>query len=59
MSYVIFTVVAVGLYIMSDWILNRMEERRGARYKYRTLIFFGLILVSALVVFQIINLLTG
>ncbi len=47
-----YTVVAVLLYAVSDWLLNGMETRRGARFENRSLIFFAIILTLALVSFQ-------
>lgn len=55
MEMVYYTVAAVVLYAVSDWILNRMEIMRGKRFEYRTLIFFALILTLALITFQIIQ----
>jgi len=50
-----FTLVGIGLYFASDWILDRIETARGARFEYRSIIFFGIILVLALASFQLIN----
>jgi hypothetical protein len=43
------------LYVVSDWILNRIEIRRGARFENRSLVFFLIILVLALVLFNLIQ----
>ena len=43
MEAVYYTVVAVILYVAADRILNRIEVAAGKRYKYRSLIFFGLL----------------
>jgi hypothetical protein len=50
-----FTLVGIGLYVFSDWLLNRIERSRGARFENRSVIFFVIILVLALVSFQLIN----
>jgi len=50
-----FTLVGIGLYFASDWILNRIETARGSRFEYRSIIFFGIILVLALASFALIN----
>ncbi|MBF0368886.1 MAG: hypothetical protein HQL52_05435 [Magnetococcales bacterium] len=47
-----FTLTAMMLYLVSDWILNRIEESRGARFEYRSMIFFGIILSLSMIVFQ-------
>ena len=52
---VYFTLVAIGLYFASDWILDRIETRRGRRLENRSIIFFVIILVLALVSFQLIS----
>jgi hypothetical protein len=59
MEVVYFTVVAVLLYFAADWGLNRIEERRGARFQNRSIIFFAILAVSAVLLFNLIRLLTG
>jgi predicted PurR-regulated permease PerM len=59
LEIVYFTAAAVALYFISDWILDRLERRRGARFAHRDLIFFAIILVLALLVFQLIRRLGG
>lgn len=55
MEIVYFTLVGIGLYFAADWILNRIETARGARFEYRSIIFFVIILVLAIASFQLIN----
>lgn len=57
MEILYFTAVAIGLYFLSDWILNRVEKSRGARFENRSLIFFAIILLLALLSFQVMQLL--
>ncbi len=52
---VYFTLVGIGLYFASDWILDRLEARRGSRFENRSIIFFVIIMVLALVSFQLIS----
>jgi hypothetical protein len=52
---VYFTLVAIGLYFMSDWLLDRIETMRGKRFENRSVIFFVIIMVSALVTFELIS----
>lgn len=59
MEIVYFTVAAVVLYFAADWILERLEIRAGHRFKYRTVIFFALLLGLALVTFHLIRTLAG
>ncbi len=55
MEMIYFTLAGLGLYFLSDWILNQIETRRGERFEQRPLIFFGIILVLALITFRLIN----
>ncbi len=55
MQAVYFTLIAVGLYFVSDRLLDRIERARGERFKNRQLVFFGIILLLALITFQIID----
>jgi len=55
MEMVYFTVAAVLLYLVSDWILNRIEIRRGKRFEHRSLIFFAIILLLSLVLFNLLQ----
>lgn len=50
-----FTVVGIGLYFLSDWILDRIETARGNKFENRSVIFFVIILVLAVVSFQILG----
>ena len=55
MEIVYFTLMGIGLYFASDWILGHLETRRGSRFENRSIIFFVIILVLALVSFQLIS----
>lgn len=55
MEIVYFTAVGIGLYFFSNWILDRVEAARGARFENRSLIFFAIILVLALASFQLMQ----
>jgi len=54
-----FTAVGIGLYFLSDWLLERIEAARGARFENRQGIFFVIILILALVTFQLVQWLSG
>jgi hypothetical protein len=51
----VFLAAAVALYWISDRILLRIEESRGARFESRTLIFFGILLTLALASFWVLG----
>ena len=55
MAYLYFTVTAVLLYLLSDWILNKIEQRIGKRLEYRSVVFFVIITVLALGSFSFID----
>lgn len=57
MEAIYFTLVAVGLYFFSDWLLERIERLRGKRFEQRSIVFFAIIAVLALISFQVIQLL--
>ena len=59
MSAIYFTVVAIALYFVSDWLLQLVEAQAGRRFEYRTLIFFAILLTLALITFSAIQKLTG
>jgi len=59
MQAVYFTLIDIGLYFFSDWLLDRIERARGERFANRQLLFFGIILLLALITFQLIDWLGG
>jgi hypothetical protein len=48
LEVIYFTLAGIALYIVSDWILQRVELKLGKRLEYRSLAFFGIILTLAL-----------
>jgi predicted PurR-regulated permease PerM len=56
---VYFTLVAIGLYFLSDALLDWIERRRGARFEQRSIVFFVIILALSLVTFQVLSRLFG
>ena len=59
MEILYFTVAAMFLYVVADWILKRMETAAGKRFEYRSLIFFAILLTMAVTSFAIVRNLTG
>ena len=59
MAYLYYTVAAVLLYLLSDWILNKIEQRVGKRLKYRSVVFFVIIMVLAVSTFEMIDRIVG
>ena len=59
MSIVYFTLAAAALYLLSDWILERVEVTAGRRFQHRSLVFFSILLTLAVTTFALISHLTG
>ena len=55
METIYFTLIAVALYFVSDWLLVKMETRRGQPFTDRTLIFFAIIFTLAMSVFGLLR----
>jgi len=55
MEPVLFTIAAVALYFLSDWILQRIELAAGRRLEHRTLVFFAIIAILAVSSFSVIR----
>ncbi len=51
----VFTLNAIVIYFLADWILRQIEARRGEVLKQRQLVFFAIILVLAVVSFRILK----
>jgi len=58
LQIIYFTLVAAILYLGSNWIVERIEIAAGKRLKYRSLLFFGILLTLALVSFNVIRVYT-
>jgi len=58
MEFLYFTVAAIALYFVSDWIVDRIEQAAGRRFEHRTLLFFAIIFVLGTVTFWLIRALT-
>lgn len=59
MEIVYFTLVAILLYLLADWILRQIERRLGRPLRNRSVVFFVILLVMALVSFAVIRSLVG
>ena len=59
MAYIYYTITAVLLYLLSDWILNKIETYYGKRFEYRSVIFFVIIMVLAVGSFEMIDRIIG
>jgi len=55
MEIVYFTIAAIFLYLVSDWLLNRIEKMMGKRSEYRSVIFFAIIMLLAFILFNLVQ----
>jgi hypothetical protein len=55
MQFVLFTVLAIVLYLVSDRVLLALESRAGRRFENRSLIFFAILLTLAVVTFAVVQ----
>lgn len=55
MEIVIFTLNAVVVYLLADWIVRTLEARKGEVLKQRQVIFFVIFLTLALVSFNLLR----
>jgi len=59
LDFLYFILVAVALYFLSDRLLDGVERALGRRLENRSLVFFAILLVLALVAFAAIRRLAG
>jgi len=55
----LFTLNAIVVYLVSDWLVRLIEKRRGAVIKQRQIIFFIIFLTLALISFRLLKILLG
>ena len=58
-SALYFTLAAIVLYVVSDWLLQRIEVRLGRRLEQRSLVFFAILMTLSLTSFALIRSLTS
>jgi len=60
MQYVYYTLAAIVLYFLSDWILLQIEKFRGEAFKQqRSTVFLLIIMVLAVASFKAIEMLVN
>ena len=55
MEIVLFTLNAVVIYLLADWIIRAIEQRRGQPLGQRQVVFFAIFLVLALISFELLR----
>jgi len=53
----LFTLNAIVIYLVADWIVRRIEASRGTILKQRQVVFFAIFLVLALISFRLLRML--
>lgn len=53
----IFTLNGIFVYLVSDWLVRKIEAQQGGVMKYRQIVFFAIFLALALTTFQALRLL--
>ena len=59
MEIFLFTGTAIFLYLATDAALNYIEKIHGERLPYRSFIFFAIIFMLAMILFPLIQMLSG
>jgi len=55
MEIVVFTLNAIVVYLVADWIVRAMERKKGGAIKNRQVIFFVIFLSLALISFNVLK----
>jgi hypothetical protein len=55
MEIVVFTLNAIVVYLVADWIIRAMERKKGSAIKHRQVIFFVIFLSLALISFNVLK----
>jgi len=53
----VFTLNAIVIYFLADWILRKIEQWRGQVFQQRQVVFFAIILALAMVSFRALRVL--
>jgi predicted PurR-regulated permease PerM len=56
---ILFTLNAIVIYLVADWLVRLIEKRRGGTIKQRQIIFFIIFLSLALISFRLLKSLLG
>jgi hypothetical protein len=51
----LFTALAVVLYLVADRLLDALERRAGRRFEYRSVVFFAILLLLAVISFAVVR----
>ena len=57
MEILLFTLNAIIIYLLADWIIRTLEKRKGQVLKNRQIVFFAVFLALALISFNLLPML--
>lgn len=57
LEILVFTLNAIIIYFLADWILRAIEKKRGEVIKHRQAVFFVIILALAMLTFRLLRVL--
>lgn len=52
---ILFTLNAIVIYLLADWLVRKLEQRRGTALKQRQVVFFVIFLALALLSFAVLR----
>ena len=55
MEIVVFTLNAIVVYLLADWIIRAVERKKGEVLKNRQVVFFVVFLALALISFNVLK----
>jgi hypothetical protein len=55
MEILVFTLNAVVVYLLADWIIRQIEQYRGAALKQRQVVFFAIFFALAVISFNVLE----
>jgi predicted PurR-regulated permease PerM len=56
---ILFTLNAIVIYLLADWLVRKLEQRRGTALKQRQVVFFVIFLALALLSFAVLRRILG
>jgi len=57
MEILLFTLNAIIIYLLADWVIRTLEKRKGQVLKNRQVVFFAVFLALALISFNLLPML--
>jgi predicted PurR-regulated permease PerM len=56
---ILFTLNAIVIYLLADWLVRKLEQQRGTALKQRQVVFFVIFLSLALLSFAVLRRILG